>query len=195
MRQIKYLIFLTFFPTCLIAQVDTVDRFVQFSGSLSLSYDAYNYNTINYNTFRPRYDADIFRVSANASIKFGKYLSIPFGLNVSTQNYSYNLPSLPEENFIDYVRNPRNNIHIDPTYKWIKAHIGSHSPQYSQLTTGDIRIFGVGVDMNPGKFILSTSYGISQYAFEPDSILNIQGAYKQELMAGRIGIGNINTER
>lgn len=189
MKKIKYLIFLAFFPLFLIAQVDTVDSFVQFSGSLSLSYDAYNYSTLNYSSFRPRYDDDIFRVSANASVKFGKYISIPFGLNLSTQNYSYNLPSLPEENLIDYVKTPRNNIHIDPTYKWIKAHIGSHSPQYSQLTTGDIQVFGAGLDMNPGKFILSANYGISQYAFEPDSILNIQGAYKQELVAGRIGFG------
>ncbi|MDG1147561.1 MAG: hypothetical protein P8N52_04560 [Crocinitomicaceae bacterium] len=134
MRKIKCLIFFALSPLFLVAQADTASGFVQFSGALSLSYDAYDYSTLNYSSFRPRYNDDIFRVSANASIKFGKHLSIPFGFNLSNQNFTYNLPSLPEENIIDYVRNPRNNIHIDPSYKWVDGHIGSHTPQYSQLT-------------------------------------------------------------
>ena len=121
----------------------------------------------------------------------GKYFSIPFGVNITNQKTSYNLPNVPTENLYDYIQNPRNNIHIDPKYKWFQSHLGSHTPNYSNLTTGDIQIFGVGFEMNPGKFILSANYGKSQIAIEPDALLNIPGAYAQKIYGMRIGYGKI----
>lgn len=167
------------------------EKKVKIDGNLSLFYDMYNYNTANYNTFRPRYEDNIVRFVANANLKLGKHFSIPFGINVSNQKTSYNIPQLPEENLFNYIQNPKNNIHIDPKYKWIEGHIGSYTPNYSTLTTGDIQIFGAGLDINPKKFILSGSYGKSQIAIEPDTSLNIQGAYKQNIFGGRIGYGKI----
>jgi hypothetical protein len=183
----------------IIAQTDEsgIDKFFTLSGAMSFSFETYDYDTLNYNThpFRPKYQDNLMRVSANLNIKLGKHFSIPIGMNLSNQDIAYNLPTVPEENLIDYVRNPRNNIHIDPTYKWVKMHFGSHTPRYSELTTGDIQIFGAGLDINPGKFILSANYGISQYAIEPDTFINSQGAYKQDVIAGRIGIGKSSGSR
>lgn len=164
---------------------------IKFSGNVGVNYENYTYSVQNYSTFRPRYPQDLLRLNANANLQIGKYFSIPFGINISNQKVSYNLPSIPDENMIDYVQNPRNNIHIDPTYKWFKAHLGSHTPKYSNLTTGDIQVFGAGVEINPGKFIFAANYGTSQNAIEPDLVNNIQGAYKQRLMGGRIGFGKL----
>jgi hypothetical protein len=190
---LRCIILICLIPTSIIAQTDEsgTDKFFTLSGAISFSFETYNYDTLNYNThpFRPKYQDNLMGVSANLNIKLGKYFSIPIGMNLSNQDIAYNLPTVPDENLIDYVKNPRNNIHIDPTYKWVKMYFGSHTPRYSELTTGDIQIFGAGLDLNPGRFILSANYGISQYAIEPDIFINSQGAYKQDIIAGRIGIG------
>lgn len=188
----KQYLFLLLFPFLLYAQNENSedDNLLKVSGFMSFNFDTYHYSTTNYDAFRPRYQDLLMRLSGNINFRVGKYLSIPIGINVSNQTVSYNLPTLPEESFIDYVRNPRNNIYINPKYKWIKTHFGSHTPKYSELTVGDIQIFGFGFDINPGKFILSANYGTSQFAIEPDSITNNQGAYQQSIIAGRVGIGN-----
>ena len=188
----KQYLFLLLFPFLLHAQNENSedDNLLKVSGFMSFNFDTYHYSTINYDAFRPRYQDLLMRLSGNINFRVGKYLSIPIGINVSNQTVSYNLPTLPEESFIDYVRNPRNNIYINPKYKWIKTYFGSHTPKYSELTVGDIQIFGFGFDINPGKFILSANYGTSQFAIEPDSITNNQGAYQQSIIAGRVGIGN-----
>ena len=167
------------------------EKTVKLDGDIGLFYDGYNYYTENYPNFRPRNLEEIFRLNMNLNFSIGKHFSVPFGVNVSSQRTSYNLPNVPEENLFSYVQNPINNIHIDPKYKWFQAHLGSHTPNYSELTTGDIQIFGAGFEINPGKFIMAANYGKSQIAFEPDVLLNIPGAYAQKIYGARIGFGKI----
>ncbi len=167
------------------------DNFVSINGMLSLSYDGYSSAVQNYQNYRSAYPAELYRFNANATLYFGKYFSIPFGINFSNQERTYNLPTLPEEGVYNYVRNPRNNFHFDPTYKWIHATIGSQTPQYSEFTSGDMQIFGAGIEINPKKFIFSASYGTSQYAVEPDAALHIAGGFEQKIMSARLGYGKI----
>ena len=182
------LFMLLFYGLCVQAQEKNPFKI---NGSMSLHYDAYMYDAQNYASFRARYPDNLVRFNANASIQLGKYFKLPFSVSISNQKTLYNLPSLPEENIVDFVRNPKNNVSIHPEYKWVKAHIGTHSPSYSKLTTGDINIFGAGIDINPGKFIFSANYGTSQRAVEGNSIFNIIGAYEQKMIATRIGFGKI----
>ncbi len=165
---------------------------ITISGNIGLFFDTYNFSEENYSTFRPKYPENELRLNANATIQIGEYLSIPFGINISNQKTLYNLPSLPEENLIDFIQNPKNDISINPEYKWVKGFLGSQTPNYSPLTTGDAPIFGIGIDLNPGKFIFSANYGLSQRAIESDSFFNIVGAYKQKVLATRIGYGKID---
>jgi hypothetical protein len=165
---------------------------INFNGTISLLLDTYNFSEENYPTFRPRFFDNELRFNANATLQIGEHLSIPFGISISNQKTLYNLPSLPEENLIDFIQNPRNDININPAYKWIKSFIGSQTPNYSTLTTGDTPIFGIGTELNPGKFIFSANYGLSQRAIESDAMLNIVGAYKQKIIATRIGYGKID---
>jgi hypothetical protein len=176
----------------LISQEKEKKRIITFNGNIGLFFDTYNYNAQNYPTFRPKYPANELRLNVNATLQIGKYLSIPFGVSISNQKTLYNLPSLPEENLIDFIQNPRNNISINPEYKWIKGYLGTQTPTYSKLTTGDTPIFGIGIELNPKKFIFSANYGLSQRAIESDLFLNIVGAYKQKILATRIGYGKID---
>jgi hypothetical protein len=165
---------------------------IKINGTIGLFFDTYSYSEENYATFRPRYFQDELRLNANATLQIGTYLSIPFGIRISNQTTLYNLPSLPEENLIDFLQNPKNDISINPEYKWIKSYFGSQTPNYSLLTTGDTPIFGIGIDLNPGKFIFSANYGLSQRAIESNAMFNIAGAYKQKILATRIGYGKID---
>ena len=165
---------------------------ITFNGNIGLFFDIYNYSEENYPNFRPKYPDNELRLNANATLQIGEYLSIPFGISISNQKTLYNLPSMPEENLIDFIQNPKNDISINPEYKWVKSYFGSQAPNYSLLTTGDTPIFGIGFDINPGKFIFSTNYGLSQRAIESDATFNIVGAYKQKILATRIGYGKID---
>lgn len=164
---------------------------VQVTGSLGFYYDYYSYTQENYASFRPRYPENLLRLNAQMSINFGKHFSIPISVNVTNQDVIYNLPSVPEESALDYIQNPANNISINPKYKWAQGFFGTQTPMYTPLTTGDIPIFGVGLEINPGKFILSAAVGKSQRAIEPDILLNIPGAYEQSIITARIGVGKI----
>jgi hypothetical protein len=159
------------------------------SGNVGVFYDWYDYNQQDFPTFRPRYPANLARFSLHTTISAGKHFSMPLGIDITNQEVSYILPSIPEERFIDYVQSPRNNISINPTYKWAKIFLGTQVPAYSPLTTGDIPVFGAGVHFNPGRFIFSFNYGKSQAAINASPFDNIAGAYEQWLMASRIGIG------
>ncbi len=163
---------------------------VNLSGGFGIYYDLYRYSATKYPGFRPRMPESLGRINADATITIGNYFRIPFSANISTQEQSYNLPSLPDEGLRDYISNPRNNISINPGYKWVQSFLGTQTPSYSRLSTGDIALFGVGLNLNPGKFIFSMNYGKSQAGVSYDPLNNIEGAYAQRLFASRIGVGS-----
>lgn len=192
MKHINYILSLIFIilSGCMYSQQK--EQKVTFNGNIGLFFDTYNYSEENYPNFRPKYPENELRLNANATLQIGEYFSIPFGISISNQKTLYNLPELPEENLIDFIQNPKNDISINPEYKWIKSYLGSQTPNYSLLSTGDTPIFGIGMDINPGKFIFSVNYGLSQRAIESDAMFNIVGAYKQKILATRIGYGKID---
>jgi hypothetical protein len=159
------------------------------TGSLGLYYDFYNASATNFETFRPRYPTNLGRFSVQTTLMAGPFFSMPVGIDVSMGQTTYHLPQIPEERLIDYVRNPRNNIHINPSYKWASAWIGTQTPSFSPLTTGDIPLFGLGTELRPGNFILSAHYGTSQLAVNANPFQNIAGAYRQHIYAARMGYG------
>lgn len=162
---------------------------VNLSGGFGIYYDLYSYSAKNYPGFRPRLPENLGRINADASITVGKYFRMPFSANLSTQEQSYNLPSIPEEGLLNYISNPRNNVSINPSYKWVQSYLGTQTPNYSKLSTGDIALFGAGINVTPGKFIFSLNYGKSQAGVSYDPVNNIEGAYAQHILATRIGLG------
>jgi len=190
-HSIKYVLSLLIFPILFASVPLSAENSSSFkiNGTIGLFYDSYDYSQTNYDTFRPKFPEHLLRFSAHTTLSIGKYFSMPIGIDMTNQQVSYILPTLPEERFIDYIQNPRNNVSINPQYKWAQAFLGTHVPSYSTLTTGDIPIFGAGIHLQPGKFIFSFNYGRSQAAINASPFENIVGAFEQRLMASRIGIG------
>jgi hypothetical protein len=195
MISIRQWLLVFFFSMMLNTLYSQPSDFFKFSGRLGLFYDFYDASAINFETFRPRYPNSLGRFSAHATLSAGQYFSMPVGIDISMGQASYHLPQLPEEALIDYVRNPRNNVHINPRYKWAQAWIGTQTPSFSALTSGDIPIFGAGLELNPGKFIFSAHYGTSQIAINNNPLLNIAGAYSQKIIASRMGYGKADGTR
>jgi len=195
MISLLRLIFTLIFIVSLTPLHSQPSDFWKFSGKLGLFYDFYDASAINYETFRPRYPGNLGRFSAHATFSAGQYFSMPVGIDISMWQATYHLPQIPEEGLIDYVRNPRNNIHVNPRYKWAQAWIGTQTPSFSPLTTGDIPIFGAGLELNPGKFIFSAHYGTSQIAIQSIPMENIAGAYQQHIIASRVGYGKADGPR
>lgn len=187
----KILFFILIGAYYAIAQEKKEKTPIEVTGSIGFHYDHYSFSQENFATFRPRYPENLLRFNAQMNIKYGEHLSIPIGVNITNQEILYNVPSVPEENVLDFIQNPANNISINPKYKWAQGFFGTQTPLYTPLTTGDIPIFGIGVEINPEKFILSATTGKSQRAIEPDTALNIPGAYEQNIVAARIGVGKL----
>ncbi len=168
---------------------------IKISGSIKISYENYTFSAKNYSTFRPRYPLHLLRFDGNLNIAIGNNFNLPFGVNMTNQKKLYNFPTLPNDNVIDFVQSPQNNISISPKYKWCKVALGTHVPNYSNLSTGDNNIFGAGVELTPGKFIFSANYGISQRAIEADPLIGFDGVYSQKLMSARIGFGKLDKSK
>lgn len=164
-------------------------------GNIGLFYDMYSYAAVGYDDFRPRHPSDLARLSAHATLSAGQHFSMPFAIDISNQSRAYHLPLLPEERLIDYVQNPRNNIHINPTYKWMQGYLGTQTPGFSALTTGNIPIFGVGLALNPGLFSFAAHYGRSQIAVNANPTADIAGAWEQRILAAQIGVGQQGATR
>ena len=135
MKPINYILSLFFIISSGFMYSQQKEQKVTFNGNIGLFFDTYNYSEENYPTFRPKYPENELRLNANATLQIGEYLSIPFGINISNQKTLYNLPTLPEENLIDFIQNPKNDISINPEYKWIKSYLGSQTPNYSDVAT------------------------------------------------------------
>jgi len=187
-KRINSILFLLFFflPLCVTAEKPP---FFKVNGNIGLFYDGYGYSQDNYEAFRPKYPEHLLRFSLHTTLSLGSHFNMPVGIDLTNQQVSYLLPTLPEERFIDWVQSPRNNISINPRYKWVQAFLGTQVPSYSPLTTGDIPIFGVGLHLNPGVLIFSFNYGRSQIAVNSSPFDNFVGAYDQRIMASRIGFG------
>ncbi|MBI5648433.1 MAG: hypothetical protein HY962_16000 [Ignavibacteriae bacterium] len=100
--------------------------------------------------------------------------------------------SVATPTFIQFLQNPANNLGMlsfTPRVGWAQAALGSHVPAYSELSTGDEQIFGLGLDLTPGSFRFAVNGGTAQRAIEPDSVRGVRGAYARRLYAAKIAYG------
>jgi hypothetical protein len=74
-----------------------------------------------------------------------------------------------------------NSFGLNPKYKWAEFLVGTQYLNYSDLSTGDIGVFGAGFDLRPGTYRIKFFDGISQqgvnYFSGPPTT---SGAYKKK---------------
>ncbi len=86
---------------------------------------------------------------------------------------------------------------INPSYKWVKLHIGDVFMNFNRYTLSGRTVRGVGVELTPGKFRFKALYGkIEDLRSFSDTLLlgtNFNPTYSRRLAALGIGFGTAST--
>ena len=165
-----YLLSVAFQQTALSQEIP-----VRFQGALSLAGELYSSSGIP--ARRSRDDA---RAVFTPTITLFDQISLPFEVYISNTDRGY--------------QQPFNQFGVSPhLWNWLTLHAGYFSSQISDLTFGDSRLLGGGIDLTPGQFRFSFLYGKSQSAVAVDTVNNIRGEYSRKIMAAKIGYGNTNS--
>ncbi len=158
----------------------------------------------NYRARRPKHSG---RLIVAPTISLGKYVVLPFELNVSSVATNVTTPVDAYKGQFDhwygllkqfktvndvknYLINPINRVGTAPKFGPLKLLLGTQTPNYSELTVGNVSMFGAGLEFKTKWLYFSASSGYAQQAIDRDSALNIPGAYQKTQYSARGGIGN-----
>ncbi len=147
---------------------------VRFDGTLNLGSELYSSTGID--ARRPK---STYRAIFMPTLTFFDQIRLPFEFYVTSDDRGYRQP------FNQFGVNPR-------LWGWVTLHAGYYSARISDLTFGDTRLFGGGVELTPGLFRFSFLYGRSQQAVQTDTIAGVRGVYERTLYALKIGYGRTN---
>lgn len=174
----------------------------KFSGRATITHDYYNLES-DESLRRARRPQHLTRLIFTPTLSYKRF-SLPVTVMLSSQGTNNITPPgqfgsayalfneiQSFEDLVNYLQNPINNVGIAPEIgDDLKLYAGTHLPQYSPLTVGNISIFGAGLEWTPKNLFIQANYGVSQHGIEADSASNIVGAYKRTQYSGRIGVGD-----
>ncbi len=142
------------------------------SGSMGLMLNAYDTDREN-----PRYDPFSYTLTANPTISIYGF-SVPFNIVYSERERSF--------------RQPFNRFGAQPTYKWIKLHLGFSNTYFSNYSLASRTFLGGGLELTPGKFRIGAVYGRFNRSIElPDNNnLYIEPSFDRWGYAAKLGFGS-----
>jgi hypothetical protein len=125
-------------------------------------------NTVFYSGNATREPFSYF-LNGNINFNIANLYNVPLSFSYTNQKFGYNKPVL------------MNRLSIHPSYKWITAHIGDVSMNFSPYTLSGHQFSGFGIDLTPqGKFKISAMYGRLLKSNEFDSAYpDILPSYKR----------------
>lgn len=165
---------------------------------MGISYEGYGLDKTPENStpdfYQQRQPWNLFRFSFDPTISVGQWV-IPFNFNFSTPPNNFTIPSAGGKQSVwQYLTNPANSFGIAPKIGTTQILLGTQYLKYSDLSTGDLGIFGVGVNLAPGKFRIKLFDGVSQdpVNYIAPTILppnpGVIGAYQRNQWMGQIGL-------
>ncbi|TSA42490.1 MAG: hypothetical protein D4R55_02590 [Chitinophagaceae bacterium] len=162
------------------------------SGTMGVSYEGYGLsrNPSGWLGYTPRKPWNQVRFNFTPTFNFGKNFSLPVNFNFAAipTNFAGPYAGIKKPNFGQFITNPMNNFGLNPKYKWAELQLGTQYLKYSELSTGDIGIFGAGFDLRPKTYRIKFFTGVSQqginYFSGPPSVV---GAYKRKNWMFQLG--------
>jgi hypothetical protein len=172
---------------------------ISISGNISAGYEGYGLtkNPAGWSGYSQRRPWNQFRFNIATTIKIGKYFSLPLNFNFTTKptNFAGPYSGLGRigsyKDLLNFISNPGNSFGANPKYKEYELLIGTQYLSYSNLSTGDIGVFGIGVDLHPKDYIFKFFTGVSQQAINyvapalPST--GLTGAYRRSNWMMQIG--------
>jgi len=153
---------------------------IQVQGNLNVTAEAYTSSGDGAEPrFLPRYG---MRVFFRPVVRLFGQMELPFelslGANTGTRA-SYPLA----------FQQPFNQLGASPQItSWLRLHGGYFSLQLSELTFGDLRVLGGGMELSPGVLRLKSFYGIVQHSRPVDTTVGFPGVYRRRAWGGSVGI-------
>ncbi len=155
------------------------------SGTAGVSYEHYGLSRkpTGWTGFTPRKPWNQVRFNFSPTMQFGKNFSLPFNFNFAMKptNYAGPYSGIKKQSFGQFITNPMNSFGLNPKYKWAELQLGTQYLNYSDLSTGDIGVFGAGFDLRPGIYIIKFFSGLSQQGINYfNGPPTVNGAYKKK---------------
>jgi hypothetical protein len=156
---------------------------VKITGSAGVTYEGYGLdrNPTGWLGYPQRRPWNQVRFNFMPTIKFNKNFSLPINFNFAAfpTNFAGAFAGIRNQNVGQFLTNPMNNFGMNPTYKWAEFQLGTQYLKYSNLSTGDIGIFGAGFVLKPGDYRIKCFAGQSQRGLNFSPTPLITGAYKR----------------
>lgn len=167
---------------------------VSVSGAMGVTYEYYGLSRDpgGWSGYTPRRPWNQLRFLFTPTFRFSKNFSLPVNFNFAAipTNFAGPYAGLRNQSFGQWITNPLNNFGLNPTYKWAELQLGTQYLNYSNLSTGDIGIFGAGFSLRPGTYRFKFFTGISQQGIDYSPPIPgpfVQGAYKRTNWMAQIG--------
>lgn len=164
------------------------------SGSIGIIYEHYGLDVTpdSFKGVRQRRPWNQVRFNLQPTLNFGEDWSIPFNVSLPAfpTNFAGPYAGIKNQTFRQWLSNPSNNLGIAPKYKWAQLLLGTQYIKYSDLSTGDIGIFGAGFDLRPKGWLMKFFYGTSQQGIDyiaPPPLPGVMGAYKRSHYMFQLG--------
>ncbi|MEO6667883.1 MAG: hypothetical protein ABIN36_00320 [Ferruginibacter sp.] len=157
-RFTKVLIATALMHPSIVAAQKTIDLEKGLKKSWKLS-GGLSANTIFYNgNGGSGRDPFTYYLLGNLNLNIAGLIDLPFSFNINNIGHQFNYPKSPQR------------LSVSPKYKWITAHIGDISMNFSPYTLNGYQFRGIGIDLDPkGKFKFNVMGGRLQKAVEYDS--------------------------
>ena len=159
------------------------------SGNTSLQYQFYNSSAFNGGFANIRQPKHYPQFNARLTLEWKKKLSIPLDIYITpiiqVGGFGVQTPAEGPKslNPLQFLLHPANRIYAKPSYKNFTFHLGHFIQHYSPLSTGDIKVFGLGADYQMNALRLSVQRGIIQPRVPNNSFNFNNGAYRRTLTA------------
>lgn len=180
-----------------IAQAQEKKPVVKLQGDMGIWYEGYGLDKSpdapSPDFYPARRPWNLLRYTFNPTLTVGKW-NIPLNVSLSSlQNNFATAITGKKQTLWQYVTNPANNLGVRPKIGTTEILLGTQNLQYSDLSTGDLGVFGYGVNLSPGKFRLKVFNGVSQrpvdylspIQFPPNGVT---GAYQRNQWMAQLGM-------
>lgn len=176
---------------------DTIKRF-SVSGDMGVWYEGYGLDKTpggaTPDFYKARRPWNLFRYSFNPTFSIGKW-NIPLNLNFSPMINNFTTAMGSKQSLWQFLTNPANNFGIRPKIGTTEFLLGTQNLKYSDLSTGDLGVFGYGINLSPGIFRIKLFNGVSQSPvnYVAPTIIpptdGVVGAYQRNQWMGQLGLG------
>jgi hypothetical protein len=166
---------------------------VKITGVMGVTYEGYglSLHPPGSNIYSARKPWNQLRFVFTPAFQFGKHFTLPFNFNFASAltNFAGPYAGLKDQNVVQFITNPANNFGVNPTYKWAELLLGTQYIKYSDLSTGDIGIFGAGFSLKPKTYRLKFFAGTSQQGINYSALPlpAVTGAYRRSNIMFQLG--------